>query len=77
MQYDIAAGRHKVTAFLNPLMREEFNYNVGGSYNLKVGDDGATLYCTFNGAPVDPTARREETFGQPCVVVVHVPEEER
>jgi hypothetical protein len=77
VQYDIAAKRHKVIAFLNPAMREQFKYNIGGSYNIKLSADGATLYCTFNGAPLEPGARKEVAFGRPCLVVVHIPREER
>jgi hypothetical protein len=77
VQYDIAKKSHKVLGFLNPAMRRQFNYNIGGSYNIKLSADGSTLFCIFNGAPLDPAARKEQTFGQPCLVVLHIPAEER
>jgi sugar lactone lactonase YvrE len=77
VQYDIAAKRHKVIAFLNPAMRQQFKYNIGGTYNIKLSADGATLFCTFNGAPLEAGAKKEAAFGRPCLVVVQIPREER
>jgi hypothetical protein len=77
VQYDIAARRHKIILFLNPAMREQFKYNIGGSYNIKLSADGATLFCIFNGAPLEAGAQKEATFGQPWRVVVRIPREER
>lgn len=77
IQYDIAAKSHKVLAYLNPLLRERAKYNIGGTYNLKLSPDGSTLYVTFNGAALETTTKKEETFGKPCVVVLSIPKEER
>jgi hypothetical protein len=77
VQYDVRTKQKKVIAFLNPPAREKLNYNVGGTYNLKTSPDGGRLYATFNGAPVNPTAKKVETFGQPSLVVIDIPKEER
>ena len=77
VQYDVKNKTHRVLAFLNAPLRQRLNYNIGGTYNLKLSADGSTLYGTFNGAPPVEGARREETFGKPCVIVLHIPQEER
>jgi hypothetical protein len=78
VQYDVRTKQKKVIAFLNPPAREKLSYNVGGTYNLKVsGADGGRIYATFNGAPLNPSAKKVETFGQPSVVIIDIPKEER
>jgi hypothetical protein len=73
VQYDIAAGKRKVLAFLHAPLLERLKYQVGGTYNLQIDPVGERLYFTFNGA--EPGAR--SNFGRPAVVVVHIPESER
>ena len=75
VQYDIAARKHKVIAFLNAAARRQFNYNIAGTYATQISRDGADLYFCFNGAPVG--SGRNDTFGKPCLAVVHIPPEER
>lgn len=77
VQYNIATGERKVLAFLNAPLREKLNYNLGGTYNLKLDAAGEKLFATFNGAPLTPNSRKQETFGQPCVVELHIPASER
>jgi hypothetical protein len=78
VQFDLAARRRKVLAFLNPPLREQLRYNVGGTYCLSVSPDGDRIYVVFNGAPVpEQPARREETFGQPSLAVIDIPASER
>jgi hypothetical protein len=77
VQYNIATGGRKVLAFLNVALREKLNYNLGGTYNLKLDAVGEQMFVTFNGAPFTPNARKQETFGQPCVVELHIPASER
>ena len=77
VQFDVRSGQKKVIAYLNPVCRERLNYNIGGTYNLKISADGARLFVTFNGARVNPSARREETFGVPSIAVIDIPREER
>jgi hypothetical protein len=77
VQYDVKGRRAKVIAYLNPLLREKLKYNIGGTYNLKLSADGGTLFATFNGAMLEAGAKKEQTFGLPCVVMVSIPKEER
>jgi sugar lactone lactonase YvrE len=77
VQFDVKTRQRKVIAFLNPVCRERLGYNMGGTYNLKLSADGGRLLCTFNGAKVDASARREQTFGWPSIVVIEIPREER
>lgn len=77
VQYNIATGERKVLAFLNAPLRDKLNYNLGGTYNLKLDAAGERLFVTFNGAPFTPNARKQEAFGQPCVVVLQIPPTER
>jgi len=73
IQYEIASGKRKVLAFLSQPIRDQFKYQVGGTYNLQIDPAGERLFITFNGS--DPGAR--SAFGRPCMVVVHVPKGER
>jgi hypothetical protein len=73
----VATGRRKVLAFLNEPVRKALRYNLGGTYNLQIDAAGERLFFTFNGAPLGEGARKEATFGQPCVVVVTIPRGER
>jgi hypothetical protein len=77
VQYKVATGRRKVLAFLNEPVRKALRYNLGGTYNLQIDAAGERLFFTFNGAPLGEGARKEATFGQPCVVVVTIPRGER
>jgi hypothetical protein len=77
VQYDIAAKRRKVLAFLGPVMRERLAYNIGGTFNLTITADGGTLIGTFNGSPYDPAARRGAAFGRPSIVMIEIPKSER
>jgi hypothetical protein len=77
VQWDVKAGTKKVLGYLNPAARERLNYNVGGTYNLKVSPDGSRLFVTFNGAMLDAPGKKEQTFGTPSVAVVEVPAAER
>ncbi|KPJ71301.1 MAG: hypothetical protein AMS14_09240 [Planctomycetes bacterium DG_20] len=77
IQYEIAPKRRKVLAFLGPVLRERFRYNMGGTYNMQIASDGGTLLCTFNGAPVDPGEKRPKAFGLPSIVAIDIPKSER
>lgn len=77
VQYEIATGTRKVLAFLNEPVRKARTYNLGGTYNLQLDAAGERLFVTFNGAPLVAGARKVETFGQPCVVVIKIPPSER
>jgi len=77
VQYEIATGKRKVLAFLAPLLREKLAYVLGGTFNMEITADGATLIGTFNGAPYDPAARKTVAFGQPSLLVIQIPPSER
>jgi hypothetical protein len=77
VQVDLASGRRKVLAFLNEPVRRKLTYNLGGTYNLQIDPRGERLFFTFNGAPYVEQGRKTETFGQPAVVVLHIPKPER
>ena len=49
IQYEIATGRRKVLAFLAAAFEKEYDYVPAGTYGMKVGADGGTLYVNFNG----------------------------
>lgn len=73
IQYSIATGQRKVLAFLKEPLADKLKYNIGGTYNLQIDPKGEQLFFTFNGA----NPGQKGTFGQPAVVVLHVPATER
>ncbi len=75
VQVDTATGRRKVLAFLHAPVREKLKHHLGGTYSLQVDAAGERLFITFNGAPV--SGGKQEAFGQPSIVVVHIPASER
>jgi hypothetical protein len=70
VRFDVATRRRDVVVSLFEQFRRDHAYTLGGSYNLKLNAREERLFITFNGAPHDPSARKPETFGKPCVVVV-------
>ena len=61
IQYDIAAGRQKALAFLAPTIEAQHQYVPGGTYGMKISEDGSTLCVNFNGqrcAALDPGRQR-------------------
>lgn len=77
VQYEIKTGKRKVLAFLNQAVRDKLGYNLGGTYNLQIDEKGEKLFTTFNGAPYSKNARKTLGFGQPSVLVIHIPASER
>lgn len=73
VQYEIASGKRKVLAFLAQPVKEKFDYDLGGTYNLQIDPAGEKLYFTFNGAGKG----QRNNFGTPSVVVVHISKQER
>jgi len=74
VQLDVVTKRRKVLAFLNATVREQKNYNLGGTYGLALSKDGSRLFVNFNGAPVD---RKRNDFGLCAAMIVHIPASER
>ncbi|QDU97849.1 CRTAC1 family protein [Lignipirellula cremea] len=80
VQYEIATGVRKVLAFLAPAMEEQIDYVPGGTYGVKISDDGSTLYVNFNGHPADairPAMMRPIGFGLCSFAVINIPASER
>ncbi|MCI0606643.1 hypothetical protein L0156_26970 [bacterium] len=76
IQYRIQTGERKVIAFLRDSLMNKANYFITGNYNMRIDPKGATLYCTFNGSK-NTSGKKQEEFGLPSLVVIHIPESER
>lgn len=80
VQYEIATKTRKVLAFLAPAFEEQFDYVPGGTYGLKLSEDGATLYVNFNGHAADgirPANMKPIGFGLCSFAVIQIPASER
>lgn len=79
IQYNIEKEQQKALAFLYEPMNKAFNYAPGGTYGLKISNDGSTLYVSLNGAPSD-SLRPEglgRGFGLCSFAIIHIPASER
>jgi hypothetical protein len=79
IQYDISKGQQKVIAFLTEPMTKAFNYNPGGTYGVKVSNDGSKLYVGLNGSPPDALRPKGlgKSFGLTSFAVINIPASER
>lgn len=80
IQYDVAADRRKVIAFLAPVFDRQHNYVPAGTYGIDLSADGSTLYVNFNGHPSDtirPAKMKPIGFGLTAFVAIHIPASER
>lgn len=80
VQYEIATGTRKVLAFLAPAFEKHFQYVPGGSYGVKLSQDGGTLYVNFNGHAADalrPSHMKPIGFGLCSFAAIHIPLSER
>jgi sugar lactone lactonase YvrE len=80
IQYNIASGKRKVIAFLSDVLADKFGFVPGGTYGVKLSDDGGTLYVNFNGHPIDanrPAKMKPIGFGVTAFAAIHIPESER
>ncbi len=79
IQYEIASGKHKAIAFLSEPMLNAFNYAPGGTYGLKISEDGSKLFIGLNGSPPDALRPKGlgRGFGLTSFAVIHIPSEER
>jgi hypothetical protein len=75
IQLNVKTRRLKVLAFLNETLRQQKNYNLGGTYGIALSDDGSQLFASFNGAEL-PAGRQSE-FGLCSVLLLHIPKSER
>lgn len=79
IQYNIKNGQQKALAFLYEPMNKVFNYAPGGTYGMKVSEDGTKLYIGLNGSPSETLRPKglHEGFGLTSFVTIHIPEQER
>jgi hypothetical protein len=80
IQYDLAAGRRKVLAFLAAGFEQASGYVPAGTYGAKLSADGSTLYVNFNGHPADklrPKTMKPIGFGLCGFAAIHIPRSER
>ena len=79
IQYEIASGKHKAIAFLSEPMLNAFNYAPGGTYGLKISEDGSKLFIGLNGSPPDALRPKGlgRGFGLTSFAIIHIPSEER
>lgn len=76
IQYEIAAGRQKVLAFLADAFEAECGYVPGGTYGIKLSADGRTLFANLNGhAPdgVRPASMKTKGFGLCAFAAIEIP----
>lgn len=79
IQYNIETGQQKALAYLYEPMNNRFNYAPGGTYGMKISNDGSTLYVGLNGSPSD-SLRPEGLgpgFGLTSFAIIHIPASER
>ena len=79
IQYNIATGQQKALAFLSEPMTKAFNYAPGGTYGVKISDDGSKLYVGLNGSPPDSSRPKGlgRSFGLTSFAIIHIPIQER
>ena len=74
MQFDTRTRKRKVIAFIADYYFDKYGFYNGGAHGLTLSADGSTLVINFNGA-FKP--RVSAFYGNPALMVVHIPESER
>ena len=77
VQYNTQTGKRKVIAFLFPYFYDKYGYIPGGTFSIKLDDKGEQLFILFNGAFTEFDPEGGDMFGDPSVMLVHIPESER
>lgn len=77
VQYNIKTGQKKVLAFLFHYFYEKYGYITGGTFSLKLDEKGEKLFVVFNGAFAEYNTKDSDVFGDPSVMLIHIPESER
>ena len=78
VQYDTQTGTKKILAFMFPYYYEKYGYTPGGTFSIKLDDEGKQLFILWNGAFIEhKEGAGGDTFGQCSVMVVNIPESER
>jgi hypothetical protein len=77
VQFDLKTRTRKVIAFLFPYFYNKYGYIPGGTYSINLDDKGETLFVLLNGAFSEYNPQGSDSFGDPSVMVIHIPESER
>ena len=77
VQFNVTTDERKVLAFLFPYFYEKYGYITGGTYSVKLDDKGEKLFVVFNGAFVEFNPEGGDMFGDPSVMLIHIPQSER
>jgi hypothetical protein len=77
VQYNLATQKRKVIAFLFPYFYEKYGYIPGGTYSINLDEKGKSLFVLLNGAFSEYNPQGRDTFGDPSVMVIHIPASER
>lgn len=77
VQYNIKTGERKVLAFLFSHFYDEYGYVPGGSFSINLDKKGERLFICMNGQFIKYEEINADIFGDPSIMVVHIPESER
>jgi len=77
VQFNLRTHKRKVIAFLFPYFYEKYGYIPGGTYCIKLDEKGENLFVLLNGAFSVYNPQGRDTFGDPSVMVIHIPASER
>ena len=77
VQYNIQTGECKVLAFLFPYLYNKYGYVPGGSFSVKLDSKGERLFICMNGQFIKYEETTQDIFGDPSILVIHIPESER
>jgi len=77
VQLNLKTQKRKVIAFLFPYLFETYGYIPGGTYSINLDEKGESLFVLLNGAFSDYNQEGRDTFGDPSVMVIHIPASER
>ena len=77
VQFNLQTHTRKVIAFLFPYFYDKYGYIPGGTYSINLDDKGETLFVLLNGAFSEYNPQGSDSFGDPSVMVIHIPESER
>jgi hypothetical protein len=77
VQFNLETQKRKVIAFLFPFFYDKYGYIPGGTYSISLDEKGESLIILLNGAFSEYTQDGRDTFGDPSLMVVHIPASER
>lgn len=69
IEFDASTGSDRELLSLAPVVGEELNMRLGGTYNFLASDDGSQIYVGLNAGPPG----EDESFGEVVFVVVELP----